>query len=141
MLEQRGAIGPLLEKHQSQRVLAVDMDGVGDASGLAAGTMDVLEAQSAGFFETFLSRRHASGHHDHLNPRFMVLALASPRLFGGGEFQRLLRPAFQCGMPGIRQHIDAAFGAIEPAIDIVKQNLAGVRNIGAQLLHSPRSAR
>ena len=45
MRQQGGAIGPLFEKHQSQRILAIDMDGVGDAAGLGARAMDVLEAE------------------------------------------------------------------------------------------------
>ena len=44
MRQQGGAIGPLLEKHQPQRIFAIDMHGVGDAAGLLARTMDVLEA-------------------------------------------------------------------------------------------------
>ena len=33
MSKERGAVGPLLEKHQPQRVFAVDIHGVRDASG------------------------------------------------------------------------------------------------------------
>ena len=76
MPEQRSAVGPLLEKHQPQRILAVDMDGVRDAPGLAARTMDVLEAKLSDLVETVLSRRHAAGYHDHLIPRFLVLVFA-----------------------------------------------------------------
>ena len=140
MSEQRGAIGPLLEKHQPQRILAVDMDGVRDAPGLAARTMDVLKAQFSNLVETILSRRHAAGYHDHLIPRFLVLVFASPRLFGGSQFRRLLRPAFQRGMTGIGQHIDAALGAVEPAIDIVQQDLSGVGDIDPQVLQAARTA-
>ena len=45
MRQQGGAIGPLLEKHQPQRIFAIDMHGVGDAAGLGARTMHVFEAQ------------------------------------------------------------------------------------------------
>ena len=75
MPEQRGAVDPLLEKHQPQRVLAVDMDGVGDTSRLAARTMDMFEAQPSDFVETILSCRHAAGYHDHQFPRPIVLSL------------------------------------------------------------------
>lgn len=44
MRQQGGAIGPLLEKHQPQRVFAIDMHGMRDAAGLAARAMDVLKA-------------------------------------------------------------------------------------------------
>src|SRR6478735_7304522 len=80
MPKQRGAVGPLLEKHQPQRVLAVDMDGVRNASGLAAGTMDVRETELLDLLETILSRRHAAGYHDHLIPRLSIRVAASPRL-------------------------------------------------------------
>ncbi len=43
MVKQRGAVGPLLQKHQPQRVFAIDMDGMRDAAGLAARPMDVLD--------------------------------------------------------------------------------------------------
>ena len=76
MPKQRGTVGPLLEKHQSQRVLAVDMDGVRNASGLAAGTMDVLQAQSADLVEGIRTRRHAPGHHDHAIPLFRSPSLS-----------------------------------------------------------------
>jgi len=36
MHQQRGAIGPMFDEHQPQRVLAIDMHGVEDTSGLAA---------------------------------------------------------------------------------------------------------
>ncbi|KTT90907.1 hypothetical protein NS44R_14840 [Mammaliicoccus sciuri] len=36
MRRQRGAVGPLLEKHQPERILAVDMDCVRDAAGFGA---------------------------------------------------------------------------------------------------------
>src|SRR3954453_24063392 len=41
---------------------------------------------------------------------------------------RLLRPPLQRAMSGIGQHINAALGAVEPAINIVQQNFARVRN-------------
>src|SRR6187551_1237851 len=63
------------------------------------------------------------------------------RVAGGAEVQRLLRPAFQRGMSGIGQRIDAALGAIEPAINIVQQDLPGVGNFGSQILDASRPAR
>src|SRR5204863_761759 len=55
---------------------------------------------------------------------------------GGRQIDRLLRPALQRGAAGVAQHIDAALGAVEPAIDIVQQHLAGVGNVGAQIAHA-----
>src|SRR5277367_3911632 len=49
--------------------------------------------------------------------------------------ERLLRPALERGAPGIGQFIDAAFGAVEPAIDIMQQDLPGVGNTFAQIPH------
>jgi hypothetical protein len=56
------------------------------------------------------------------------------------KINRLLRPAFQRGMSGLGQGINAALGAIEPAIDIVQQDLPGVGNRRPQVAHVPRSA-
>jgi len=44
MRQQGGAIGPLLEKHQPNRVFAIDMHGMRDAAGLGTRTPDMLEA-------------------------------------------------------------------------------------------------
>src|SRR6266851_5337692 len=65
MRQQRGAIGPLLDEHQPQRILAIDMHGVRDASGLLAGAMDMFEAQFANLAEGIFPSRHAAGHCDH----------------------------------------------------------------------------
>src|SRR5260370_42369736 len=65
MRQQRGAIGPLLDEHQPQRILAIDMHGVRDAPGLLAGAMDMFEAQFANLAEGILPGRHAAGHYDH----------------------------------------------------------------------------
>ena len=54
---------------------------------------------------------------------------------------RLLRPALQRGVSGIGQHIDAAFGAVEPAIDIVQQDFRGVGNLRLEVAHPPRPPR
>src|SRR3954447_4964741 len=76
MVKQSGAVGPLLEKHQFQRVLAVDMDRVRDASGLKARAMDVLEAEAADFVKAVLPRGNTAGHHDHLDFPPFLLSLA-----------------------------------------------------------------
>src|SRR3954453_11377954 len=68
MRQQRGAIGPLFEEHQAQRVLAVDMNRVRESAGLGARAVDVLKAELLDFVERFLPCRHASGHHDHVTP-------------------------------------------------------------------------
>ena len=66
MRQQRGAIGPLLDENQFQRVLAIDMHGMRDAAGLGARTMHVFEAELFDRVKTILPRRHASGHHNHV---------------------------------------------------------------------------
>src|ERR1700730_11812810 len=62
------------------------------------------------------------------------------RIAGAGKVDRLLRPALQRGAPRIGQDINAALGAIEPAIDIMQQNLRRVGNLGLEIAHPPRSA-
>src|SRR5450631_1402153 len=68
MRQQRRAIGPLLDENQPQRILAIDMHGVRNASGLLAGAMDMLEAQFANLAEGIFPGRHAAGHYDHRVP-------------------------------------------------------------------------
>src|ERR1700686_5149855 len=103
MRQEGGAIGPLLEKHQPQRIFAIDMNGVRDAAGLAARTMDVFEAEFADFIEGILSPRH----HD-LPVPLASFSLLWRGITGGAKIDRLLRPAFQRGMSGIGQDVDAA---------------------------------
>lgn len=43
MSQQSGAIGPLLDEHQPQRILAIDMHGVRDASRFLARAMYMFE--------------------------------------------------------------------------------------------------
>jgi hypothetical protein len=77
MSKERGAVGPLLEKHQPQRVLAIGMHCMRDAAGLPARAMDVLEAQFPDFVKTVGSSGHAAGHYDHLIPVFTVLVVTA----------------------------------------------------------------
>src|SRR4051794_19177917 len=65
MRRQRGAIGPLLDENETEPVLAIDMHGMRDASGLGARTLHMLEADPARLFECLMPRWHAAGHHDH----------------------------------------------------------------------------
>ena len=62
---QRGAVGPLLEKHQPERILAVDMHRVRDASGLGARAMDMLKAQSPYLVKAVGAGGDAAGDDDH----------------------------------------------------------------------------
>ena len=80
MRRQRDAIRPLFEEHRAQRVLAVDMNRMRDAAGFGARAMDVLEAEFFDLFKTILPRRHASGHYDHVRPRFVALLTAREQL-------------------------------------------------------------
>ena len=58
MRRKRGAIGPLLDKHEPQRILAIDMHGMRDASRLRTRAMHVFEAECADIVERILPRRH-----------------------------------------------------------------------------------
>src|SRR5215471_13404198 len=57
---------------------------------------------------------------------------------GGCWFYRVLRPALERGSACVGQFVDAALGAVEPAIDVVKKDLAGVRNPFAKVANAPR---
>src|SRR5436190_6916368 len=57
------------------------------------------------------------------------------------DVDRLLRPALQRGAAGVRQLVHAAFGAIEPAIDIMQEDLSGIGNLYAQVAHALRAIR
>ena len=60
-----------------------------------------------------------------------------------GEVGLLLWPAFQRGTTGIGQHVHAAFGAVEPAVDIVQQDLSGIGNGRSEVANAagPRGKR
>src|SRR5258708_29295878 len=60
-----------------------------------------------------------------------------------GEVGLVLWPALQCGATGIGQHVDAAFGAVEPAIDVVQQDLSGIGNGRSEVANAagPRGER
>ena len=58
-----------------------------------------------------------------------------------GKVYGLLRPAFQRGPSGIGQDINSALSAVEPAINIVQQDLRCVGNLGLEIAHAPRSLR
>src|SRR5437763_17190079 len=53
MYRERGAVGPLLEKDEPERILAVDMHRMRDAAGLLPRAADVLEAEAAHLVEGF----------------------------------------------------------------------------------------
>src|SRR5580692_3619321 len=61
--------------------------------------------------------------------------------FGDRKIDRVLRPALQCRAAGIGENIDAALGAVEPAIDVVQKYLWRVRNPGLQIAHPARALR
>src|ERR1700737_2253593 len=61
-----------------------------------------------------------------VSSRFRFPRLSWNRPAGAGKADGLLRPALQRGMSGFGQQIDAALGAVEPAIDVVLQNFGGV---------------
>src|ERR1700760_1255581 len=72
---QRGLVCPLLDEHQPQRVLAIDMHGVRNASGLLARALHVLEAQLANLIERVLPRGDAAGDDDHSDLPLLALAV------------------------------------------------------------------
>ena len=59
----------------------------------------------------------------------------------GIDFHQLLRPPFQRGTPRIGQAVNAALGAVEPAVKVVLHDLGRVRNIRLQLAHLARTQR
>src|SRR3984885_13604239 len=63
------------------------------------------------------------------------------RIAGACKVDRLLRPALQRGMSGIGQEIDAALGAIEPAVHIMLQNFRRIGHLGLEVAYPPRSLR
>ena len=96
----------------------------------------MLETEPSRLFERVLPRRHTAGHHDHVGPPFVI----SRRGFSGAcQLQLLLRPALERGASRVRQHVDAALGTVEPAIDIVQQDFAGIGDMLAQIAHALRS--
>src|SRR4051794_22169746 len=52
-----------------------------------------------------------------------------------------LRPALQRGVPGLRQTIDTALCAIEPAIHVVLKNLGCIGNLRLEIAPPPRAIR
>src|SRR5689334_19083884 len=72
---------------------------------------------------------------------FFAVSYFGDRISGRGRLQLMLRPPLQRCAPGLRQPIDPAFGAVEPAIDIVQQDLPGLGNVLAQIPHPLRPAR
>ena len=68
MCQQCGAIGPLLDEHQPQRILAIDMYGMRDAPGLFARATYVLETQGPDLVEGIFPGGHAASHYDHPVP-------------------------------------------------------------------------
>lgn len=73
---ERGAVSPLFEEHQLERVLTIDMYRMGDAAGLLSRAMDMFEAEAARFLERFGSDRYTSSHNDHIVHPQMTAARA-----------------------------------------------------------------
>src|SRR5689334_8955364 len=115
-------------------------------SGSSQSTCTACEMQPGSVRERYtccrLSRRTSSNVSD-LAVTLPVTTIMSSPLFrrrcGSRQLDRPLRPALQRGAAGVGQHIDAALGAIEPAIDIVQQDLSGVGNMDAQVAHALRA--
>src|ERR1700752_3637066 len=95
MRQQRGAIGPLFEENQPQRVLAIDLDRMRDAAGLAARAVNVLKTEPSHLVESFQPCDDAAGDDDHVSPRFYSAgAAACERLsFCCGQRFSAARPA------------------------------------------------
>src|SRR6478609_6891897 len=76
---ERGAVGPLLEEHQPERILAVDMHSMGDAAGFLSRPMNMLEAQAARLVEPLGADRYAASHNDHaMSPDVISVRAAMP---------------------------------------------------------------
>jgi hypothetical protein len=65
MGEKRGAVGPLLEEHQPEPALAVDMHRMRDAAWLPARTMNMFEAEAARLLKCLGPDRYTASHYDH----------------------------------------------------------------------------
>src|SRR5580700_7652156 len=90
---QRGAIGPLLDEHQAERILAIDMHGVREAAWFEARATYVLQTQSADLIERIVSCGHASRHEDHRSSPVVIVSRDSSRQFTCAcKLDRLLRP-------------------------------------------------
>ena len=61
MRQQRRAIRPLLDEHQPQRVLAIDMHGMGDAARFCARAVHMFEAQPAHLVKAILNLAQGFG--------------------------------------------------------------------------------
>ncbi len=61
MREQRGAVGPLLEENQLERIIAVDMHRMRDAAGLGARAVHMLETEPAHLVERVRFGGNAAG--------------------------------------------------------------------------------
>src|SRR5258708_1381665 len=68
MRQQRVSIGPLLDNHKPQRIFAIDMHGVREASGLLARAKHMFETQFAHLCEGIFPGRPAARHPDHPLP-------------------------------------------------------------------------
>ena len=60
---------------------------------------------------------------------------------GSTDIARILRPTLERRASGLGQDIDTAVGAVEPAINIVQENLSGVGNPRAEVAHALRALR
>src|SRR5712672_1558617 len=65
MCRESCAVGPLLEEHQLERILAVDMYGVRDATRLLPRPMDVFEAEVARLVKRLGPGGYTASYHDH----------------------------------------------------------------------------
>ena len=66
MRSQRSTIGPLLEKHELERVLAVHIYSMRNAAGFCTRAVHVLEAQPPNLVKGFVSGGNATSHDDHI---------------------------------------------------------------------------
>src|SRR5689334_17659475 len=98
----------------------------------------MLETEPPRLVESLTPHRYAAGYHDHVG--FPVVS-SRHGFSGARHIVAGLRPALERGASGLGQSVDAAFGAIEPAINIVKQDLSGIRKALAQIAHALRSVR
>ena len=115
-------------------------------SGFSQSTCTACEMHPGSVRERCTCSRLSSRTSPNVSGRAVTLPVTriiarSPTFSRRRLFRRLLRPALQRGAARIRQLIDTAFGAVEPAIDIVQQDLAGIGTVLAQIPHLLRSGR
>lgn len=79
MREQRGLAGPTFGKHQPERVFAVNLDAVGDATRFGAGAVNVLKTDPQQFVQRFGAGDDGTGDENQILVHQPSIAWRTPR--------------------------------------------------------------